>query len=130
VTRPLTTRAVLAGLAASAALVASAYGAATVSKRATRTATVAAGRTKTIYVPYPDALKYGGATYSGSVAILPPAAGAHGSAPSLAKVTISSRGEALGGSEYRVVVRNANASGTAPVRVRVTATTREPAKGG
>jgi hypothetical protein len=91
-----------------------------------QTRTLAAGTTKTFEIVYPDALKYGGSTYSGKVQILPPARRAHGRRPSLRKVRIRSRGSCVGGSEFCARVRNSNPRGTAPVRVRITATTILP----
>lgn len=92
----------------------------------TKTFTLAPGKTKTFKVTYPDALKYGGSTYSGRVRILPPASNAHGATPSLSKVHVLSKGSALGGSAFAVRVHNGNRPGTAPLRVRVTATTVLP----
>jgi hypothetical protein len=87
--------------------------------------TLPAGSTRTLSVPYPDALKYGNARYSGShdVARKPRSAG---SPPVLAKVRILSAHSVEGGSLYSVRARNANAPGTAPVQLFVTATTIEP----
>jgi hypothetical protein len=104
----------------------SAFAAAATTKRGSTTKTIAAGKTVTVAVPYPDALKYGNATYSGRAVVRGPAPGATGSAPSLAKVTILSKGSVLGGSEYQVRAHNGNAPGTAPVRLEVIATTVEP----
>ncbi len=92
----------------------------------TKTFTVGAGKTQTFKVAYPDALKFGGSTYSGTVRILPPSKTARGSTPSLAEVRVLSKGPSLGGSVFAVKVRNGNNAGTAPVRVRVTATTVLP----
>jgi hypothetical protein len=92
----------------------------------TKTFTLAAGKTKTFKVEYPDALKYGGSAYSGKVHILTPVRGAQGSTPSLTKVHVLNEGPAFGGSVFAVMVHNANRAGTAPVRVRVTATTVLP----
>lgn len=105
---------------------ASAFAAGATTKHGTATKAIAAGKTLTLAVPYPDALKYGNATYSGRAIVLASAPGATGSAPSLAKVRILSKGSILGGSEYQVRAHNANAAGTAPVRLKVIATTVEP----
>jgi hypothetical protein len=86
---------------------------------------LAAGQTRTVDVPYPDALKYGNARYSGRVTLAATRA-TTGKAPNLKLVEILSRGSALGGSEYQVRAHNGNAPGTAPVRLDVTATTVEP----
>ncbi len=92
----------------------------------TKTFTLAAGKTQTFKVAYPDALKFGGSTYSGKVQILPPAKNARGSKPTLTKVRVLTRGSVAGGSAFAVRVRNGNRAGTAAVRVRVTATTVLP----
>jgi hypothetical protein len=97
-----------------------------VTKRGWQTVAIAPGRTRTVNVAYPDALKYANATYSGAVKVLGPAPGSSGGAPSRSLVRIVSAGSALGGSEYRAVIHNANAAGTAPERVEVAAITREP----
>jgi hypothetical protein len=92
----------------------------------TKNFTLAAGKTQTFKVSYPDALKFGGSTYSGRAQILPPATNAHGARPSVSKVRVLSKGSAAGGSAFAVKVRNGNRPGTAPVRVRITATTVLP----
>jgi len=121
-------RRILVAVAAAAAAAAGVADAAnTVTKHATRTFALAPGTTRTFDVGYPDALEFGGAVYRGLVAILPPAAGSAGGAPSLGKVKVLAEGSALGGSDFRVRVRNANPAGTAAVEVRVTAVTHEPA---
>jgi hypothetical protein len=89
-------------------------------------ANVPAQQTRTLSVPYPDALEYGNARYSGRWMVLLPLPGAKGREPSIAKVKTLSAGEAEGGSLFRVRVRNGNAVGTAPVRLEVIATTVEP----
>jgi hypothetical protein len=91
-----------------------------------RTFALAGGSTRSLEVPYPDALEFGGSKYTGTVRILPPGAGARGGRPSLAKVAILRRGSILGGSDYRATVHNQNPPGTAPVRVQITATTQLP----
>jgi hypothetical protein len=90
----------------------------------TKTFTLAAGKTQTFKVAYPDALKYGGSTYSGKTQILPPAK--NGAEPTLTKVRVRTRGSVAGGSAFAVKVHNGNPAGTAAVRVRVTATTVLP----
>jgi len=95
-------------------------------KHARRVVSLAAGATRTVTVPYPDALEYGNARYSGHVGVRAPAGTSAGRAPTTAKVAILAAGSVLGGSEYRARVHNGNAGGTAPVRVTVTATTVEP----
>jgi hypothetical protein len=87
---------------------------------------VPAQRTRTLSVPYPDALEYGNARYSGRWIVLPPLPGAKGRKPSIGDVKVLSAGEAEGGSLFRVRVRNSNPAGTAPVRLEVIATTVEP----
>ena len=123
-------RAVLAALCAAtvlcAAIVAAAPAAATVTKRATRTFTLPAATTRTFVVAFPDALKFGDSTYSGSVTVRA-AARAGLAPPALARVRLLRRGPALGGSDYEARIANANPAGTAPVRVVIVAVTREPA---
>ncbi len=117
------------GIAAALALLAAAATAAAASplvKQATRTVQIAAGKTRTVNVPYPDALEYGNATYSAKTIVLGAVPGAEGTAPQRRLVTVLGTGSALGGSEYRARIRNANAKGTAPVRVEVLARTVEP----
>jgi hypothetical protein len=93
-------------------------------KSVTRTFTLSSGATKSFDVGYPFALKYAHAKYRGKVQILAPAHVRKGQLkPRLAKVKVLSKGSALGGSDYRVKVKNGNVSGAAAVRVRVTATT-------
>ncbi len=77
------------------------------------TYSVAAGKSRSVAVPFPDALEYGGSRYSGSVRILSSSGG----------FKILSRGSCLGGSEYCVKVHN---GGRATARFKVTATTRLP----
>jgi hypothetical protein len=113
--------AAVAALAAGAALAAS-----SIVKRHSESTTIAAGQTRTLTVPYPDALKYGNARYSGSVMVLAPKAGVKGRPPKLAKVRILEAQSVLGGSEYQARAHNGNAAGTAAVRFTVTATTLEP----
>jgi hypothetical protein len=105
---------------------ASALAASSITKHYTVTVAVPAGRSRTLAVPYPDALQYGNARYRGHAVLLAPAAGASGRRPDLAKVRIVDRGSVLGGSEYEARAINDNAAGTAAVRLSVTATTVEP----
>jgi hypothetical protein len=118
-------RAVLAAIFAAAllcaAIVAAAPAAATVSKHATKTFTLAAGQTRAFDVPFPDALEFGGSTYSGRVTIVATRPASEG------RVRVLRQSPAIGGSVYRAVVRNANPAGSAPVRVVIEAITREPA---
>ena len=98
-------------------------------KHTTKTFSLAAGKTRTFNVPYPDALKFSNAKYSGKVEILAPATVKSGQKkPDLKKVKVLSMGSATGGSVFRARVRNGNAAGTAPVRVQITATTTRPAR--
>jgi hypothetical protein len=116
------TRLGLAATASTLLVISPVFGATT--KTHVQTTSVAAGHTVTINVIYPDALKYGNARYSGSVVVMQPKTVRAGlQRPNLAKVKVLSKGSALGGSVYRVKVRNLNAAGTAPARVRVTART-------
>jgi len=119
-------RRLLATSAALALLPATALASSEVIKHASRTITLAPGKTRTVTVPYPDALKYGNATYSGRTIVLGAAPGAAGSAPERALVKVSLAGSVLGGSEYQARITNTNPSGTAPERVKVIATTVEP----
>lgn len=90
------------------------------------TVTIPAHQTRALSVPFPDALEYGNARYSGHVAVLAPLGAGAGGAPKLAKVKILSAQSAEGGSIYAVRAYNGNALGTRAVRLRVTATTVEP----
>jgi hypothetical protein len=87
---------------------------------------VPAGETRTLTVPYPDALEYGNARYLGRVKIKLRAGKATGRRASVTKVVILKAASVEGGSAFQVRVRNANASGTAAVELVVTATTVEP----
>jgi hypothetical protein len=95
-------------------------------KHATGFVSIPPHQARTLSVPYPDALEYGNARYSGRWIVLPPLPGARGRRPSIADVKALSAGEAEGGSLFRVRVRNDNPAGTAPVRLEVIATTVEP----
>jgi hypothetical protein len=123
----LLTRTVPAAIAVVLLAAAMALAAGSVTKSKTGSVTIRAGQTRTLTVPYPDALKYGNARYSGSwrLALLAPGASS-GHAPNIAKVTILSTGPVEGGSAYAVRAHNANAAGSAPVRLEVSATTVEP----
>jgi hypothetical protein len=114
-------------IALSAALLVSATALAAGSITKTRVGKVRlpAGSTRTVSVPYPDALKYGNARYSG-VHVLRRKPFSAGSPPLLAKVRILSAHSIEGGSLYSVRADNANAPGTAPVELIVTARTVEP----
>jgi uncharacterized protein (DUF111 family) len=117
-----------AALAAAALL--AAVGAASATSPITKTQvgflTVAAGHTGTLTVPYPDALEYGNARYSGRVLVLVPRPGTKGRVPDLAKVRILDAMSVQGGSGYQARAHNGNRAGTAAVRVEVVATTIEP----
>jgi hypothetical protein len=87
---------------------------------------VPAGQTRTLTVPFPDALKFGNATYSGAARILAPVAGAKGRAPNLHAARILESQPVQGGSAYQARAHNSNRRGTAAVRLSVTAKTIEP----
>lgn len=106
------------------ACAASAAAASTYTLYRTHVFSLAGGKTRSLKVAYPDALKYGGSKYSGKVKILPPAAGAR--SPSLQKVHVLSKHSCLGGSDFCVKVRNDNSSSTAPVHVKVETKTQLP----
>ena len=120
--------AVIAIALALAALAASptALAAGSVSKHQVGRVNISAGQTRSLAVPYPDALEYRNARYSGSSRIELLAPGRRQPAAVRAKVTILSAEPVLGGSEYRVRAHNGNAPGTAPVVLVVAATTVEP----
>lgn len=105
---------------------ATALAAGSVSKHQVDRVHIAAGQTRSVAVPYPDALEYGNARYAGSsrIELLAPSRGEHAAVG--AKVTILSAEPVLGGSEYRVRAHNGNAPGTAPVVLVVATTTVEP----
>lgn len=100
--------------------------AATVVKHSVDIVGLPAGHARTVTVPFPDALRYGNARYSGRVVVLGAFPGAAGRPPRRALVRIERAQSAVGGSEWQVRVRNDNAPGTAPVRLEVIATTTEP----
>jgi hypothetical protein len=117
----------VAAIGAAALLaVGAAMAATSVAKHVSGFFTIPARQTRTIDVPYPDALKYGNARYSGRAVVLAPKSGAKGRPPNLKKVKILYARSALGGSEYEVRAHNDNSAGTAAVRVEVIATTVEP----
>jgi hypothetical protein len=101
-----------------------ALAAGSLTKRTTAAVAIPAGATRSLSVPYPDALEYANASYLGRhrLARQP---GAGGTAPSLAKVTILEAQSVEGGSLYMVRAHNANALGSAPVRLTITAITVE-----
>jgi hypothetical protein len=125
---PRRTRAItlsLALLAAATATAAAATAAPSITKNEIASVTIAPGATRTLSVPFPDALEYAGARYRGRHE-LAPKPGALGSSPQLSKVAILESQAVEGGSLYRVRARNTNAAGSAPVRLTVIATTIEP----
>lgn len=95
----------------------------------TRTFMLAAGKTRTFSLAYPDALKYGGSKYSGNVTRNPPPSCGprKNPCPRRAKVHVLSKGSCDGGSDFCARVRNSNAVGTAAFAVRLTARTELPA---
>ena len=101
----------------------------TLVKRDMRTVALRPGRTTTVTVPYPDALEFGGARYSGTVKILLPPPGARGRRPTLRLIKLLSDGPAEGESLFRVRIRNDNPPGTLPARAVIVALTRLPASG-
>ena len=114
-------------IALALALLATAVGAAatSITKHTIASVDIPAAATRALSVPYPDALKYGNARYSGSHT-LAREPGAPGSRPDLAKVAILEAQSVEGGSLYLVRARNRNGRGSAPVRLTVIATTVEP----
>ena len=120
-------RLAVAAAAAAAALGApAALAASYLAKHDSGSIAIPAGQTRTLTVPYPDALKYAGALYSARVVVLAPAPGAKGAKPTLGKVRILVAHSVLGGSEYQARARNDNRAETAAVRLRVITTTMEP----
>ncbi len=85
-------------------------------KTAHKTVMLLQGQTKTVDVPYPQALKHAGAKYSCT---------AKASGPAKGKVRILSRGSALGGSVCRVKARNRNKfeDPLDDARIKITTTT-------
>lgn len=104
----------------------SAAAASSITKDEIVSVSVAAGVTRTVSVPFPDALEYGNARYSGHAEIRARPIGASGLRPNIEKVRILAAGSVEGGSAYRVRARNNNRAGTAAVQLVVTATTVEP----
>ena len=112
------TAAVLACTTAlSLSAVAGASSAKKTTKSAHKTVTLLQGKTKTIDVGYPQALKHAGAKYSCTAKV---------SGPAKSKVKILSRGSALGGSVCRVKAKNTSKvsglDGTASITVTATTT--------
>jgi len=108
-------------LAAAAAAIA----AGSITKHNARIAELAPGETRTITVPYPDALEYGNARYFATIGTgVEP--GARGSKPNLKRVKILEDHSVQGGSGFQVRARNGNAAATAAVQIEVIATTVEP----
>jgi len=108
-------------LAATAALAGS-----SVVKHGSASVAIGPGQTRTLTVPYPDALRYGNARYSGRAVVLAPARGRPGRPPLLSKVRLLEARSVLGGSEYQARAHNGNAAGTAAVTLSVRVTTLEP----
>jgi hypothetical protein len=94
-----------------AVLVLAATAVASTTKTKSKTVSIAAGKTMTVIVPYPDALKHGGSKYKCSVKVL------SGSVKTLSK------GSAQGGSVCQAKLRN---TGQGTAKAKVTATTIEP----
>ena len=103
----------------------SALAARSITKHQTGSISVPAGQTQTLTVPYPDALKYGNARYSGHAAIELRPVGS-GRPASVKKVKILKAASVEGGSAFQVRAYNGNLAGTSAVRLQVTATTVEP----
>ena len=103
-----------------------AMAASSITKHQISAISVPAGQTRTLTVPYPDALKYGNARYSGHATIKLRPVGGKGRPASVTKVKIVKAGSVEGGSEFQARVYNGNAAGTTAVRLYVTATTVEP----
>jgi hypothetical protein len=104
----------------------SALAARSITKHQTGSISVPAGQTQTVTVPYPDALKYGNARYSGHAAIELRPVGGSGRPASVKKVKILKAASVEGGSAFQVRAYNGNLAGTSAVRLQVTATTVEP----
>jgi len=103
----------------------SALAAGSVTKHKTGSISVPAGQTRTLTVPYPDALKYGNARYSGHAAIELRRVGGSGRPASVTKVKILKAASVEGGSAFQVRAYNGNLGGTTAVRLQVTTTTVE-----
>jgi hypothetical protein len=104
----------------------SALAARSITKHQTGSISVPAGQTQTLTVPYPDALKYGNARYSGHAAIELRPVGGSGRPASVKKVKILKAASVEGGSAFQVRAYNGNLAGTTAVRLQVTTTTVEP----
>lgn len=104
----------------------SALAARSIIKNQTGSISVPAGQTRTLTVPYPDALKYGNARYSGHATIELSPVARRGQPASAKKVKILTAGSVEGGSAFQVRAYNGNHAGTSTVHLRVTATTVEP----
>jgi len=102
-----------------------AIAASSVTKHHTGFFNVPAGQTRMLSIPYPDALEYGNATYSGRDVVRAVKFGPKLRAPDLGKVRILYDGSVQGGSAFEVRAHNANGAGTAAVRLEVIATTVE-----
>jgi hypothetical protein len=118
----------VAATAVLAALVptAGALAAGSIVKHQVGSISVAPGQTRTLTVPYPDALEYGNARYYGHATIKRGPARGSARPASIRAVKILATGSVEGGSEFQVRVRNANPAGTGAVELVVTATTVEP----
>jgi len=103
----------LLAVAALFALALVAVASADVTKRSSKTMSVAGGGARTVVVDYPDAMEFGGSKYKCSAKVV------RGDEDS---VTIR-KGSAQGGSVCRARIRN---SGSRSAKVKVTATTIEP----
>lgn len=129
--RPADLRAVRTGGATAVGIViliaaTSALAARPITKNQIGSISVPAGQTRTLTVPYPDALEYGNARYSGHATIeRRPVEGA-GQPASVKKVKILKAGSVEGGSAFQVRVYNGNHPGTSAVHLQVTATTVGP----
>jgi hypothetical protein len=106
-------RSLLLAAAALLALTLVAVASADVTKRSSKTASVAARAARTVAVDYPDAMKFGGSKYKCSAKVV---------SGDMDSVTIR-KGSAQGGSVCRGRIRN---DGSRSVKVKVTATTIEP----
>ncbi len=114
-----------AAIGAGALLASAAIAASSVTKHHTGFFNVPAGQTRTLSIPYPDALEYGNATYSGRDVVRAVRFGPRLRAPDLRKVMILYAASVEGGSSFEVRAHNANGAGTAAVRVEAIATTVE-----
>ena len=123
---PLTRPAAVAAIAAAVLIAATAaLASSSIAKYQFGEINIPAGQTRTLTVPFPDALKYGNASYSGRARLLAPTPGQKGGRPTLSKARILSSGAVLGGSEYRARAYNGNRAGTAALTLSVTTATVE-----